>query len=81
MTLWNILGSLGALAIISAYALLQAQRWSTDQIRYSVTNAVGASLILVSLVVEPNIPAILIESFWLLISIWGFWRARGKTSC
>ena len=74
------MGSLGAGAIILAYALLQSQRWQATDTRYSVANAIGSALILASLVVEPNWPSILIEAFWLLISVWGLvraWRARG----
>ncbi|HXA48300.1 MAG TPA: hypothetical protein VNW52_11770, partial [Burkholderiaceae bacterium] len=58
-----------------AYALLQAGRWQSYELRYSACNALGATLILVSLVVEPNLPSIVIESFWLLISVVGIWRS------
>lgn len=68
MTLWNLIGTLGAVAIILAYALLQLASWRVEQIRYSLTNAAGAACILISLVAEPNIPSIIIESFWLFIS-------------
>jgi hypothetical protein len=74
MSAWNILGTLGAFSIIAAYALLQSGRWQSQQARYSVCNALGAALILVSLAVEPNVPSIVIESFWLLISVFGLWQ-------
>ena len=79
MTLFNIIGTLGALALILAYGMLQFGRWRAEQVIYSATNGLGASLILVSLVAEPNLPSIIIESFWLLISLIGIgraWRAR-----
>lgn len=76
MTLWNALGSLGAAAIILAYALLQLRRWRPDQRRYSAANALGAGLILLSLAFEPNLPSLIIESFWLLISLLGLLRGR-----
>lgn len=69
MTLWNSIGTLGAIAIILAYALNQFSRWQTTQLRYSACNAFGAGCILISLVAEPNLPSLIIESFWLLISL------------
>ncbi|MBX9870296.1 MAG: hypothetical protein K2X63_10885 [Burkholderiaceae bacterium] len=78
MTIWNLIGTLGAIAIIAAYALLQAGRWNAMQIRYSLVNASGASCILISLIAEPNLPSIIIESFWLLISIMGIARSYRK---
>lgn len=74
MTIWNVIGTLGAAAIILAYALLQSERWRTTQIRYSLLNALGAGCILISLVVEPNMPSMIIEFFWLLISVVGILR-------
>jgi hypothetical protein len=74
MSYWNVLGTLGALAIVLAYGLLQANRWQSQDLRYSACNALGAALILASLVVEPNLPSIFIESFWLLISVVGIAR-------
>jgi hypothetical protein len=75
MSFWNALGTLGAFSIILAYAMLQAGRWHSLELRYSVCNALGAALILVSLIIEPNLPSIVIESFWLLISVFGIWRS------
>lgn len=79
MTFLNFIGTLGAFALILAYGMQQFGRWRAEDLIYSATNAVGASLILISLVVEPNIPSIVMELFWLLISIIGLWRAwRGR---
>lgn len=73
--IWNIIGFLGAAAIVTAYAMLQFGRLRAQQPMYSAVNAVGASLILISLAVEPNWPSIAIESFWLLISVIGLVRS------
>lgn len=75
----DLLGSAGAMAIILAYALLQTGRWQSRQIRYSVTNALGSAAILVSLIAAPNLPSILIEGFWLLISLYGVLKGMQKT--
>jgi hypothetical protein len=71
-------GIAGACIIVLAYALLQSHRWQASQLRYSAANALGAALILGSLAVTPNTPSIMIESFWLLISLVGVVRARGR---
>jgi hypothetical protein len=77
-SIWNVIGIFGAIAIISAYGLLQFQRWqATDRI-YSATNALGASMILISLAAEPNLPSIFIESFWLLISVIGMLQGQHR---
>ena len=75
MSLWNVMGIIGALAIVAAYYLLQSGRWKSEDAIYSACNALGAALILLSLVVEPNLPSIVIESFWLLISLAGLFRS------
>ncbi len=74
--IFNIIGFVGAAAIVVAYALLQFGRLQAQQRLYSALNAVGAMLILISLAVEPNWPSIAIESFWLLISVVGLLRAK-----
>jgi hypothetical protein len=71
MSWYDILGTLGVAVIILTYALLQLGRIRSEQILYSIMNAVGASLILVSLYFDFNFPSVVVEAFWLLISIFG----------
>jgi hypothetical protein len=77
--IFNIVGFLGAGAIVLAYAMLQFGRLQAQQRLYSAMNAIGAALILISLAVEPNWPSIAIESFWLLISVVGLLRSATGT--
>jgi hypothetical protein len=74
MSIWNVIGTLGAIAIIAAYGLLQWRFWRPEDWAYSGANAFGAGMILISLSVEPNLPSIFIEAFWLLISLAGLLR-------
>ena len=67
----DILGNLGVLLIISSYLALQLERVSSTSLAYSAINAIGALLVLVSLIFQFNMSAFLIELFWLLISIFG----------
>lgn len=68
---FDILGTLGVAVIIITYVLLQVERIRSDSLYYSLLNAVGASLIIVSLCFNFNFPAFVVEFFWLLISLFG----------
>ena len=68
---YDILGTLGVAVIIITYVLLQVERIRSDSLYYSLLNAVGASLIIVSLCFNFNFPAFIVEFFWLLISLFG----------
>lgn len=68
---YDILGTLGVAVIIVTYVLLQLERIRSEQLSYSLLNAVGAALIIVSLYYSFNFPAFIVEFFWLLISLFG----------
>lgn len=71
--LLDFVGNLGVLVLMVAYLLLQLNRLSNG-LAYSVLNALGASLIVISLLVNFNLSAFLIEVFWILISFVGIFR-------
>lgn len=68
---YDIVGSLGVGLIVLTYVLLQAEKLRSGQVSYSVLNAAGAFLILVSLYFDFNFPSLVVEFFWLLISLFG----------
>jgi hypothetical protein len=68
---YDILGTLGVGIIILTYILLQLGRIRSEQLIYSLLNAAGAALILVSLYYDFNFPSFIVEFFWLLISLFG----------
>ncbi len=70
----NLAGLAGSVCILLGYALLQAGRMTREHLSYSLINAAGAALILISLRFAYNLPSILIESVWLLISLAGVLR-------
>lgn len=70
-TWYDILGTIGVAIIILTYVLLQVERVRSDQLIYSLLNAIGALLILLSLYFNFNLPAFFVEFFWLLISLFG----------
>lgn len=68
---YDILGTLGVAVIIITYVLLQSGRVRSEQLSYSLLNAAGASLILISLYYSFNLPSFIVEFFWLAISLFG----------
>jgi hypothetical protein len=71
MNWYDILGTLGVAIILLTYVLLQIERVRSDQLIYSLLHAIGAALILVSLYFDYNFPSVVVEFFWLLISLFG----------
>ena len=57
---YDIVGTVGVAVIVRS-----------DQLAYSILNASGASLILISLYYDFNFPSFVVEFFWLLISLFG----------
>ena len=71
-------GTLGSGLIILAYFLNQVGRLTATDIRYPLVNLIGAVLILLSLIAEWNLPTLVIESFWVVISLYGIWSYLAK---
>jgi hypothetical protein len=71
----DFVGNIGVAFIISTYLLLVLNRIDSTSLRYSLLNAVGAGLVILSLVFNFNLSAFVIETFWLAISTLGIARA------
>ena len=72
---YNVVGFLGTALLIAAYFANQ-QRWlHSDDWRFPATNLAGAVLILISLFYEWNFPSVVIEVFWIAISLWGIGKS------
>lgn len=78
--IFDLLGNIGVLMILAMYLSLQTERVSADSLSYSVLNAAGAALILISLSFKFNLSAFLIEFFWLAISIFGIGKSLRKSA-
>jgi hypothetical protein len=74
VTWFDLAGFLGVLLIVVAYLLLQLDKLPSSAPSYSLLNAAGALLIMVSLLFKFNFSAFLIEVFWFLISLLGLSR-------
>ena len=72
--LLDFVGNVGVIVLMITYLMLQLNRLRSDDLSYSLLNAIGASLIVVSLLVNFNLSALLMEVFWVLISFVGIYR-------
>jgi hypothetical protein len=68
---YDVVGSVGTAIIILTYVVLQTGKIRSEQLSYSLLNAAAAALIIVSLYFNFNLPAFIVEFFWLLISLFG----------
>jgi hypothetical protein len=72
---FDVAGFTGVILIVVAYLLLQVNKLQSAAPLYSLLNAVGAFLVMVSLVFDFNLAAFLMEAFWFLISLFGLARS------
>ena len=72
--LLDFVGNVGVVVLMVTYLLLQLNRLQSNDLSYSLLNAIGASLIVLSLLVNFNLSAFLMEVFWVLISFVGIYR-------
>lgn len=75
----DILGTLGVGIILVAYVLLQLERLRSEHPAFSLMNAVGAAMILVSLYYQFNFASFLMEFFWLVVSLFGIGKYLWRT--
>ena len=70
----DFVGNVGVVILIIAYLMLQLNKLPSDGLAYSLLNAIGAGLIVISLLFDFNLSALLMEVFWVLISFVGIYR-------
>ncbi len=80
LNLFDLAGFIGVLLIVIAYLLLQLDKLPSSALSFSLLNAAGSLLIMLSLIFKFNVSAFLIEVFWFLISLIGLskWLATRK---
>jgi hypothetical protein len=71
----DIIGLIGVFLILVSYILLQLEKIRAKALSYSVINLIGAILILYSLFYNWNLASVIIESFWIIISIFGIGKS------
>ena len=75
LTIPDLIGFVGVGFIVSTYGLSQLGRMDVNRPLYPSLNAAGALLILYSLAHNFNAASVVIELFWLVISLIGLFRA------
>lgn len=75
LTIPDIIGLIGVLLILIAYAGVQSDRLPARDWRFSAVNGLGAALITISLLYSFNLASFVIEIAWLIISAYGLWKA------
>ena len=73
----DLLGNVGVAMILIAYMLVQLGRLDARGLVASLVNAAGAGLVVLSLSVDFNLSAFVVETMWCLISLFGVARALG----
>lgn len=71
----DVAGIVGVTLILGAYLMLQIGRIEPRGAAYSAVNALGAGLVVVSLCYDFNLSALVVELFWIAISLYGLGRA------
>lgn len=77
ITGYDAIGLLGVLIVLGAYLALVLRRLRGDTLWYPLLNLIGAAAITLALLYDLglNIPALLMQIAWLLISGYGIYRA------
>ncbi len=75
--IYQWIGFAGMLFIVYAYFLLQVGKVDHRDMYYQILNLAGAVLLTISLMVHFNLGSLLIEIFWILITIYAI--VKNKT--
>ena len=76
---YDFVGNVGVALILGSYLLVQLRKLDATGMAYTVSNGLGALLVLYSLLFDFNLSAFIIESVWVLISLVGivrYWQER-----
>lgn len=73
-TWYDLVGNIGVFMVVMAFYLLQTERLTSRDIRYSLLNLTGAIMLLISLCFNWNLSSVIIELFWIAISLIGIFK-------
>jgi hypothetical protein len=71
---YDLVGNIGVALVLAAYLGLTLGKLASDRPAYLAMNLVGSLLLLVSLTFAFNLSAVLIQVFWIAISLVGLGR-------
>ena len=70
----NYIGFLGMALIVSAYAYVTASKHANPYLLHGL-NLAGATLLILSLTVNRNLPSMVLESMWAVVALFGLGKA------
>ena len=78
----DFVGNIGVVLLIGTFAMLQFEKIDPKGFWYSFNNMIVAILLMINLYYKPNISSIIIEIFWIGLSIVGIykWWRRKETN-
>ena len=76
----SLIGMIGVVLVLAAYFSMQIGRMDAKKIRFSLINLIGSLLILISLCYHLNVPSLVIEVAWLMISGYGVFRCLNESN-
>lgn len=68
------IGVVGGALIVLCYYMVVSQRWPATSNRFLITNGTAALLLVISLCFNFNLGSMMIEWFWIAISISGLYK-------
>lgn len=71
----DAIGIVGVFLIVIAYVLMQLNRMDPKKVTFSLLNALGAILILISLLYDWNLASFVMEIIWITLSLYGAYQA------
>ncbi|MFW5454400.1 CBU_0592 family membrane protein [Thioalkalivibrio sulfidiphilus] len=74
----DLIGNIGVAMVVFAYYRLQIGRWGFHDLPYLLFNLCGSSLIIVSLVFDFNLSTMILQIFWIGISLIGLMHLYRK---
>ncbi len=74
----DILGWIGAIALLVAYALISAKRVEGDSRGYQLLNLVGSILLLLNTLFYGAYPSSFLNLFWMGVALYALRRVIGK---
>ena len=75
----DIIGTIGVALIVLVYLLLQLEKIDPKALSYSLINFIGSIMILYSLIHTWNLASVIIEVFWIAISLFGVYKYYRST--
>jgi hypothetical protein len=66
--------------IVGAYFMLQIDKIDPKGLSFSLLNTLGSIMIFYSLMYNWNLASVLIESFWIMLSVYGVYKYYAKRS-